>query len=96
MQSTFAATKAGALLAQIALLAQMMLAGRISLLQGLPEPRSSDQGEAGYLAVPGLGIPVPRFSEGRPSSCYLLPRHCADRPASRPNAPTGAGSWLTL
>ncbi len=57
-----------------ALLARMTIADKISLLHGVPEPASSDQGEAGYLpGVPRLGIPPLRFSDGPPGVLTRFP-----------------------
>ena len=63
-----------------ALLGQMTLDEKISLLHGTSEPASSKQGAAGYWpGLPRLGIPALRLADGPPG---VLTR----RPASAPPA----------
>ena len=50
-----------------ALLKQMTLEEKVSLIRGSVEPAATNQGQAGYLpGVPRLGIPPLRFADGPP------------------------------
>ncbi|MCL2658981.1 MAG: glycoside hydrolase family 3 C-terminal domain-containing protein [Acidobacteriaceae bacterium] len=56
------------------LLQQMTLDEKISLLHGIGEDASTDQGEAGYLqAIPRLGIPSLRLADGPPGVLTRVP-----------------------
>jgi beta-glucosidase len=57
-----------------ALLAQMSLEEKITLIQGTEEDASTNQGEAGYLVgVKRLGIPSMRFADGPPGILTRVP-----------------------
>jgi beta-glucosidase len=57
-----------------ALVEQMTLDEKISLLHGAPEDDAQDQGEAGYLpGVPRLQIPPLRFADGPPGVLTRYP-----------------------